>query len=139
LDSKDDVALFTEGGCSIFALALHEQFRYNLAWIPGHPDSSVDGIYPVSHVFGLLLDGGEFAVDVWGTRTACSVVDGFGGCYAHKVAADELTRWRNDPRRGIFPEQWFWEGATARARLRIARYREYFDGTQKAAVPSQGS
>lgn len=137
LDGDDDIALFSEGGCAIFALALHEQFQYDLAWIPGHSDFATDGILPVSHAFGVLFACGEFAVDVRGTRRAQTVVDAFGGGYAYKTTADELTGWRADPRRGIFPEQWFWDGAMARARSRIGSYRHYFDGTTKELVPSR--
>jgi hypothetical protein len=135
LEGDDDIALFSEGGCWVFALALHDRFRYDLAWIPGHPDDVVDGILPASHVFAVLNTEGQYGVDVRGTRTVKAVRDAFGGIEVLKLSMDELNQWRTDPRHGLFPEQWFLNGAMVRALSRIARFRPYFDGTKKMMVP----
>src|SRR6266567_9272361 len=36
----DDVTLFTQGGCHVFALALHDRFKYPVHYIPGQPGIS---------------------------------------------------------------------------------------------------
>lgn len=135
LAGDDDVALFGEGGCLVFAIALHEIFRYQFVWIPGHSDFAVQGVVPVSHVFCLLVDKDEYAVDVRGTRRVHEVLDCFGGTEAVLTSAPELLAWRSDPRRGIYAEPWFHDAAIVRARTRIERHRSYFDGTRKESIP----
>lgn len=135
LASEDDVALFAEGGCFVFAAALHEVLGYKLLRIPGHSDFATQDVLPVSHLFGLLVDGGEFAVDVKGTRKVEDVMRAFGGTQAVLTSMPELLRWRADPRRGIFAKPWFYDAAIVRARRRIERFRPYFSGETKEMVP----
>lgn len=135
LASDDDVALFGEGACLVFAVALHETFGYRLVWIPGHPDFAVQGVRPVSHVFCLLSDSDDYAVDVRGTRRISDVLDAFGGTDAILTSLPELLEWRCDPRRGIYAEPWFHDAALIRARKRIEWHRGFFDGTKKELIP----
>lgn len=129
------MALFGEGGCLVFAIALHEIFGYKFVWIPGHSDFAVQGVVAVSHVFCLLVDKDEYAIDVRGTRHVREVLDCFGGTEAVITSLPELLAWRADPRHGIYPEQWFHDAAILRARTRIEKHRPYFDGTKKEIVP----
>lgn len=128
--TRDDVHLFTQGGCAIFAITLHETFGFPIRWIPGH-----DGV-SASHVYcRIYLDNG-YAVDVTGTKDeAVRVLDDFGGLGANDIDLVGLRQmFRPVGERGFVIEPWFVEPATARAHARIQRYRPYYDGSIKAPI-----
>lgn len=60
LHASDDVVLFTQGGCGVFALALHDVFGYPIHIIPGH------GGEGIAHLFGWLSAEEPYAIDVMG-------------------------------------------------------------------------
>jgi len=129
LDQPDDFKLFSEGGCAVFARALHEEFGYQCAWIPGH-----DGIC-VSHVFALLPNDRSHGVDVLGTASIDRLIDRLGGTQVAYLTVQELEGFSADPNRGIFTKQWFIAPAMERARLHIKKFQPYFDGTKQQEIP----
>lgn len=130
LAGDDDVVLFTQGGCAVFALVLHQEFGYRIRYIPGH------GGVSISHVFCHLLADAEYAVDVIGTKITSDRVWDFGGLCAPFISADNLrSKFVGLAQEGLLGESWFVEPAAVRAQARIQKYRSYFDGTMKAAIP----
>jgi hypothetical protein len=127
----DDVKLFTQGGCAIFATALHHEFKYPIHYVPGH------GGHSISHVFCLLMSDGEFAVDALGTKHASDRVWDFAGDCAPPMSLAELqSRFCGLGEEGFLQEPWFVDPTTVRALARIQKYRAYFDGTKKELIPN---
>jgi hypothetical protein len=130
LAGDDDVVLFTQGGCAVFAVVLQRVFDYPIRYIPGH-----DGV-SISHVFCHLLADTEYAVDVVGTKITSDRVWDFGGLCAPFISADDLqSKFVGLAQEGLLGESWFVEPAAVRAQARIQKYRPYFDGTMKVAIP----
>ena len=132
LASDDDVALFTRGGCGIFARALYEQFGYPMHYIPGAGGAGV------SHVFCLLKTDQEYAIDVIGTKLAYHRLWDFAGdVCAPPMSIEELAAKSCALGQvGFLGDSWFVEPATKRAHARIQRYAPYFDGTKKEVIPA---
>ena len=131
LKDDDDVRLFTNGGCGVFAKAIHEAFGYPLHYIPGHDSQRI------SHVYcRLASEGLNYAIDVIGsTREDERVWKGFGGLCAPEITLAELeARMVAGGEETLFGERWFLEAAAVRAMARIQSYRQYFDGTKKAVI-----
>ena len=129
LESNDDEALFTQGGCGIFAAVLHLEFGYRLRCIPSGKR--------ISHIYAHLDGSPEYAVDATGTKVACDRVRDFDGDCAPFLTLDEL--WAKfglleEPDR-LVGDAWFTIPAARRACTRIQRYRSYFDGTKKDQIP----
>ncbi len=131
LDDPNDIKLFTNGGCGVFALTLHLKFDYKVRYIPGHDEGRI------SHVYCQLVSDGNFAVDVAGTKAEGErVYKDFGGLCAPSITEQQLRAFfRPAGEIGLFGESWFIDAATKRANNHIEKYIPHFDGTQKCHIP----
>src|SRR5438093_4273101 len=87
LASDDDIRLFTQGGCHVFALALHERFNYAIRLIPGRCADSI------AHIYCQVPGPPAFAVDVVGfTPEDNRVWNDFSGLSTHAIDREGLLR-----------------------------------------------
>src|SRR5208282_6062896 len=126
LDS-DDVRLFTQGGCHIFALALHDRFNYPIHYIPGHSGKGV------SHIYCRFAGPPHYAVDVQGFTPEGERIWDFSGLITHLMTREELLslfRPLGDAA-GMCGDEWFVRPARQRAECRISQFEEVFSGNRK--------
>jgi len=129
LDS-DDVGLFTRGGCHIFALALHDRFKYPHC-IPGHSGKAV------SHIYCRFVGPPHYAVDVFGFTPEADRVWDFSGLTTPSMSREELlllSRPLADGT-GLCSDDWFVIPARQRAERSIDQFVDVFSGNRKGRIP----
>ena len=129
-----DEQLFTHGGCHVFAFALREEIRpYPLLRVRekgGDHDHVACAPDPEDErlldVFGWLSHD-EYKREEMLERRQLSFL-----LIQEEEVKKRFTLTRGQ---GYYAHPDFFCPATERARAWIAKYREYFDGTQKVAIP----
>jgi hypothetical protein len=126
-----DEVLFTHRGCHVFALALKERFQYPLLWVREECGKH-------DHVASAPEEGR--LVDLFGWFSyreyiRAEMLDELGIRFLPIQAQQVERRFIFAPGKGYYAHPDFFIPATERARAWIAKYREYFDGTEKAAIP----
>ncbi len=136
--NSDDVTLFTQGGCHVFALALHERFNYPVHYIPGTAGKGV------SHVYCWFVGPTPYAVDVLGFTPENDRVWKDFGSPCRNPPLMSLTQLRslfkplnNDD--GMCGEEWFVCPARQRADRRIHEFLNIFSGSRKERIHDFGT
>jgi hypothetical protein len=134
--SLDDIKLFTEGGCHVFALALHERFKYPIHYIPGTVGKGI------SHIYCRFAGPTPYAVDVLGFTPEDDRIWKDFGSPCRKTPCVSLTELRSffmplTSDEGMCGEEWFISAARKRADRRIDEFIDIFSGGRKEQI--QGS
>ena len=127
-----DEVLFTHRGCHVFALSLKELFQFPLLWVREEGGS---------HDHVACSAGRARLLDVFGWFSYSEYIreerlEGLSIRFLPIEAEEVKKRFIFTRGRGYYAHPDFFIRATERARAWIAKYREYFDGTEKAAIPS---
>ena len=127
---SDDVHLFCNGGCHVFALALHERFNYPIHLIPGHSNNRV------AHIYCKFAGSPAYAVDVLGfTPEDDRVWRDFSGLSVSYIDRTNLLQFYQPlSNEGMCGEDWFVRPARQRADCRIEKYIDVFSGQLKARI-----
>ncbi len=126
----DDVHLFTKGACHIFALALHERFKYPIRLIPGHVSNKV------AHIYCQFAGSPPYAVDALGfTPEDHRVWKDFSGTSAPFIDRTKLLQFFQPlSEEAMCGEEWFVRAARQRADCRIEKYVDVFSAQRKAQI-----
>jgi len=126
----DDVRLFTQGGCHVFALALHDRFTYPIRMIPGHCNKGI------THIYCQFAGPPDFAVDVLGfTQEDKRVWNDFSGTSVCSIDRTKLLDFFQPlSQEGMCGEDWFVDEARQRADRRIEGHVDIFSGQRKVRV-----
>jgi hypothetical protein len=127
---SNDVDLFTNGGCHIFALALHDRFHYPIHCIPGHSGKGV------SHVYCLFVGPPRYAVDVLGFTPEDDRIWQFSGLSTSAMSREELLSRCRPLADGaeLCGDSWFGIPARQRAECRIDQFADVFSGQRKERI-----
>ncbi len=133
LDS-DDIGLFTRGACHVFALALHDRFRYPIHCIPGHSGKGV------SHIYCRFVGPTHYAVDALGFTIEADRVWYFSGMSTRAISREELISFFRPLTEagGMCGEDWFITPARQRAERRIDQFVDVFSGGRKERIGHKG-
>jgi hypothetical protein len=130
--SSDDVALFTNGGCHVFALTLHDRFKYPIHYIPGHTKG-------ISHIY-CRVGPPWFGVDVSGFTPEDKLTWHFSGDWRspHLSRSELLSIFQplsEDEQPGTMcGDEWFVPPARERAERRIDKFLGVYSGKDKRAI-----
>jgi hypothetical protein len=130
---SDDVTLFTQGGCHVFALALHERFNYPVHYIPGTAGNGV------SHIYCRFVGPTPYAVDVLGFTPEDDRIWKDFGSPCRNPPFVSLTQLRSffkplTSDDGMCGEEWFVCAARQRADRRIEEFIDIFSGTRQERI-----
>lgn len=129
--ASDDVCLFTNGGCHVFALALHERFNYPICVISGYSNKGI------AHIYCRFVGPPAFAVNVLGFTPEGDRIWNFAGLSFHLIDHTELLGFFQPlSPEGMCGEDWFVQPARQRADRRIEKYADIFSGQRKIRIAS---
>src|SRR5271157_5259288 len=121
-----DEHLFLNGGCHVFALALHERFRYPLVCVRESSSNCVPHVY-------CRVD--EYAIDVIGFTVEKQILDA-KKWNVHPFSAIPVTPFdlqkyyvNTFPCPGLYADDSFMSQAGLRANKRITDCISFYDGT----------
>jgi len=129
--NSDDVKLFTQGGCHVFALALHERFKY--------PIHCIRGAFGISHIYCRFAGPPPYAVDVLGFTPEDDRIWKDFGSPCRQPPVISLTEMRSlfKPLTcdgGMCGADWFVCPARQRAERRIDKFIDIFCGKHKERI-----
>ena len=129
--NRSDEYLFLNGGCHVFALALHEQFRYPLVCVRKSCSNCVPHVY---------CRYGEYLVDVMGFAHEKQVLDtqlwNVHPFFATLATLSELESHYvvTFPCSGLYGDELFLCQARLRAERRITDYITFYNGTCRQSI-----
>jgi hypothetical protein len=128
LKEKDDT-LFLHKACHVFALALHEHFRYTLIFL------ATENPKAASHVYCRFDDA--HSVDVVGIASEQTALTELGWSgRPTEVSRRELeSRFTNSDGGGLYAAPEFFTAAQKRAQSLIAKFKDYYSGRILKAIP----
>jgi hypothetical protein len=124
-------SLFLNGGCHVFALALHQRFGYPLVCVRDSSSNSVPHAYCRS---------AEYAVDVRGFCHEKRLLDAkrwnVYPFYAATATPSEMKKHYvySVPRVGLYENPLFLREARIQAKKQIDAYIKHYDGTLKSLI-----
>lgn len=128
--SASPVNLFTQGACHVFAFALHRHFGYPFSIALNHSGNSP------SHVFCRYSASDAYVVDAFGTTPLSARRWELGELDVTPVSPEELHHYFGIGKQSpLFAHKVFWKPAYAIAEARIARFKAFFDGTNRSRTP----
>jgi hypothetical protein len=126
----EDIPLFTDGGCHIFAAALHRRFKYPIILVPGIKPNAV------IHIFCRFEGNPSFCVDVLGFTLENILIKKRDWEKVVRIFPADIDTYKTFGRgSGVFAQEWFTIPAEDRAEKRINAYLEYYNGQKKQRVP----
>lgn len=129
--SQNEEYLFLNGGCHVFASALHDRFRYQLVCVRHSSSGSVPHVY-------CRCEG--YMVDVMGFTHEREVLDArfwnVPPFSAVLVTPAEIARYyvRSFPCPGLYADEQFLTQARLRAEKRIVDYLRFYDGAFSQSI-----
>lgn len=135
--TKDDLSLFFNGGCHVFALALQDRFGYSLVLLRNSKHKPPQGVV---HVYCRV---GEFAIDAKGFVLESELLGEYGCLPCDQdfspaiVSKTELEDFfvQLFPGGGLYADLEFMEMAGNRAKERIQFFLPHFDGSFRNELP----
>ncbi len=128
---QSDEYLFLNGGCHVFASALHERFRYPLVCVRHASSRSVPHVYCrcedyMVDVMGLTREKEVLDARLWNVHPFCAV----------PVTLTEMESYyvRSFPCPGLYADEQFLRQARLRAKNRIAGHLSLYDGTSRQPI-----